>query len=36
VGLTKGEIVITSLDEVVAGRKQLKPGLFAVARALAE
>jgi hypothetical protein len=34
--LTKGEIITTSLDEVVADRKQLEPGLFEAAKALAE
>jgi 6-phosphofructokinase 1 len=36
VGLIKGEIAATPLDEVVANRKQLDPGLFELARALAK
>jgi 6-phosphofructokinase 1 len=36
VGLIKGEIAATPLDEVVANRKQLEPGLFELARALAK
>jgi 6-phosphofructokinase 1 len=36
VGLIKGEVTATPLDEVVANRKQLDPGLFELARALAK
>jgi 6-phosphofructokinase 1 len=36
VGLIKGEIAATPLDEVVANRKQLDPSLFELARALAK
>lgn len=36
VGLIKGEIAATPLDEVVANRKPLDPGLFELARALAK
>jgi 6-phosphofructokinase 1 len=36
VGLIKGEISTTPLDEVVASRKPLDPGLFELARALAK
>jgi 6-phosphofructokinase 1 len=36
VGLIKGEIAATPLDEVVANRKSLDPGLFELARALAK
>jgi 6-phosphofructokinase 1 len=36
VGLIKGEIAATPLDEVVATKKQLDPGLFELARALAK
>jgi 6-phosphofructokinase 1 len=35
VGLIKGEIMATPLDEVVANRKQLDPGLFELAKSLA-
>jgi 6-phosphofructokinase 1 len=35
-GLIKGEIAATSLDEVVANRKALDPALFELARALAK
>jgi hypothetical protein len=33
--LINGEIAATPLDEVVANRKRLEPGLFELARALA-
>jgi len=36
VGLIKGEIAATPLNEVVANRKPLDPGLFELARALAK
>jgi 6-phosphofructokinase 1 len=36
VGLIKGEIAATPLDEVVANKKPLDPGLFELARALAK
>ena len=36
VGLIKGEIAATPLDEVVANRKPLEPGLFELARSLAK
>lgn len=36
IGLIKGEIAATPLDEVVANRKSLDPGLFELARALAK
>jgi Trk K+ transport system NAD-binding subunit len=36
VGLIKGEIAATPLDEVVTNRKRLEPGLFELARALAK
>jgi hypothetical protein len=36
VGLINGEIAAMPLDEVVANKKALDPGLFELARALAK